>query len=100
MEPAAQVTARIEQDCNHTHRLLGVVAAMPERVQRSRQELQTPEPAVHREGEGTRRDPGDDDDKRYCDDKSAQWRQHDAESSLNHTRPDDCTDTDMGDTGT
>src|SRR3954453_2971848 len=100
MEAAAQLPTRIEQDRDHTHGLLGVVAAMPERVQGGRKELQMPEPAVHREGERPRRHSGDDDDKRYRDDKSRERRQYDAEGRLDHTRPDDRADADMGDAGT
>ena len=93
------MTAGIEQDRNDTHGLLGVVAAVPERVERCGHKLQVPEPPVNRERERTRRHPGHGDYEGDRNRKAGQRRQYYAECGLDHAGPNDCAQASMRDAG-
>ena len=89
MKVAAQIPLREQEGCDDAHRLLGVVAAMTERVERGRAELQDAKGAVDREWILPQRRPTT---IRYGGEREQEpdeWRDDDRDHCLGHSAPYD-----------
>ena len=77
VELAAEIALRVEQHGDDAHGLLRVVAAVAERIERRRDELQRAEDAVDRKGRVAHEHPRHDQEQQHRQDEAAERRQHD-----------------------
>ena len=59
VKPALQLPLRVQERGDDSHRLLGVIAAVAQRIQRGRHKLEMSERIIHAEGRRPHKYPGD-----------------------------------------
>ena len=99
MELAAQLPLGIQQHGDDAHGLLGVVAAVAQRVERSRDELEDPKPAIDRKRRALDEDPGHREHEPHGQHQTQQRREHDGSGGLRQPAPDHDADAGLGDAG-
>ena len=96
---AAEIALRVEQHRDDAHRLLRIVAAVAERVERCRHQLQRAEDFVDRIRRIAAEQPRDEQEQQHREDESAQGRQHDRRAGLAEAGPHDRRDPHLGHAG-